>query len=323
MGTLDAAIMVQKETTYATAAAGITKAFEGKADAMKREVSFLDSVGIRAGMKTERSDRRKVVNMGASGKLEVDFLNKGMLHLLQGCLVAGTPAQQGGTPAYSTAFTATKDEPLVSFSFQILRPIVEGAVQAFTYLGSTITGWTMKQEVGGLVSLSCDFDAADERTDVAAGTPAYPATASPFDWTQCALTLNSVAFEPESVELTADLGLATDRRRLRANALKKQPRRKALPSYGGTFKAEWVDLTAYNAFVAGTIYPAQITWTGANISGIYNHKVTVDLPAIQFNGETPVVDIEKLGAISLPFKVLDDGTNPPVTITVITTDTTV
>ena len=82
---LDNAILVGKETTYGTPAT-LTRAFEAQADTWKREQDALESVGFRAGQQTLRSDRRKQINMGAAGAIELDALTSGLGLLLDGVL---------------------------------------------------------------------------------------------------------------------------------------------------------------------------------------------------------------------------------------------
>ena len=320
---LDVAILFGKESTYGTPAT-LTDAFEGKADTYQYLKDHIESVGFRAGMETLRSDRRVDINMGGEGTLEIDVLTTGFGFLLQALLgsVSG-PTQQASTTAFLTTATSTAADPNDAFTVQIQRVDVSGTLQSFTHHGGVITGWQLSQDVGGLLVCSMDLDFEDVDTSTGDGTPAYAASNTPFDWTMAKASLDSVDTDIVSMSLTADLGLKTDRRFLRQSALKKQPIRTGVPSFTGEITMEWDGQTEYNDFVAGTIIPIVFTWTGANIEGAYDEEIVITCAACQYDGPSePVVSLSgDTPMLSLPFKVLDNGTDAAMVITYQSTDT--
>jgi hypothetical protein len=321
-GVHDQAILVGKETTYGTPVA-LTRAYEAKADTWKREQEAIESVGFRAGMHALRSDRRVQVTMGAAGEIEFDVLTNGFGLLAQGVFGSVTnPTQQGGTSAYKSTFQSASDASPVSFTIQKLAVNNAGTLQAFTYHGAVITEFELSQDVGGLLVAKMSFDAEDEDTTTAAGTPTYPAGAVPFNWTQAAVTVSGNAVEVTSFKFSANNGLKTDRRFLRGSSLKRAPRRAAVPEYSGEMMVEFADLTQYNNFKNGAIVPIVATWTGAVIGGSYNYEVKLTLAACQYDGTTPEASIDDLTMQALPFKVLHNGTDPAVKLEYTSTDTT-
>jgi len=318
---LDTSILLGKEVTYGTAVT-LTDAFEGKADTYKRVHEYIDSVGFRAGMETLRSDRRTLVNMGGEGTLDIDVLTTGWGFLLQAMLgsVSG-PTQEAATAAYTTTATSTAADPDDSFTLQIQRVDASGTLQSYTHQGGVITGWTLEQAVGGLLTASYDIDFEDVDTSTGNGTPAYAASNTPFDWVMSSATLDSVATPLMDMSLTADLALKTDRRFLRTSALKKQPVRSGMPSYEGSITLEYDGQVEYNDFVAGNVVPIVFTWTGAQIEGAHYEEITITLAACQYTGDAPVSSLDDLPTLSMPFKVLDNGTAAAVVITYKSTDT--
>lgn len=324
MGILDTAIHVGVESTYGTPAS-LTRSFEGKADTFKRENERIKSVGFRSGMEGIRSDRVVTVNMGGAGSLELDVLTKGFGMLLKSLLGgAVAPTQQGVTTAYIQTYTSTADGPSQSLTIQTVRSEVGGTTQQFTHHGCVVTGWTLENSPGGLLTLNLDFDFEDVDTSTAAGTPTYPASTVPFDWTQAAITLNATPLHALEFSLQADLGLKTDRRYLRGSALKKQPVRAAVPTYTGNLVVDFEDDSRYAEFAAGTVVgPLVATWTGAVIDAPHAYEVEVTIPALQWTGESPEASLDDLTSQPLPFEVLDNGTDPMVTITYQSTDTAI
>lgn len=301
MPILDNAVLLGKESTYGTVVP-LTRAYEAKADTWKRTQDFLESKGMRGGAHTQRSDRSRQINMGGEGTIEMDILSTGQGLILQAMFgsVSG-PTLVSGT-AYKSIHATTPADPNDAWTVQVLRDM-NGTQQQFTHKGCVITGWTIKQDVGGLLMADMKFDFQDVDTSTSAGTPTYVALGAPFDWTQCAATWNGVAIDLKDFSLDADLGLDTDRRYLRGSALKKQPIRKSVPVFNGSMSCDFDALTHYNAFVAGTVAPLIVTWTGAAI-GVNFEVFKLTMPSVQFTGSSPEAGLEQITKQDLPFKVL-------------------
>ena len=318
---LDNAIMVGVEATYGTPAT-LTRAYEAKADTWKREQEALESVGFRANQHTMRSDRRCQINMGATGAIELDALSSGLGLLLQGALgSAVAPVQIGATTAYTSVFATTSDASAVSYTIQKLISRNDGTLTPFTYHGAVVTDFSVTQDVGGLCVISFSFDAEDEDIVTGAGTPTYPSAGCPFSWADAAITVGGVAMEASSFAFNASMGLKTDRRFLRSSALKKQPKRASVPEYSGEISAEFTDLTQYNAYVAGTLFPVTATWTGEEIEAGNFNTFSITMPACQYDGTTPEAALEDMTTQALPFKVLYNGTDAAVTMSYTSADT--
>lgn len=322
---LDTAIHFGKESTYGTPVTP-TRSYEGYADTFKRAQERLESTGFRAGMQAVRSDRVVQVNMGGSGSLEVDVLDKGMGLLLEGLLGSTTgPTQVGATTAYTQVHDASSTGPTESYTIQLIRPLVDGSTQQFTHHGCKPTGWSITQDAGGLLKLGVDFDFEDVDTSTAAASASYVASTIPFSWQDAVVTVDSVAFAyATDFSFEADLSQHVDRRYLKSTApLKSVPVRSGIPEYTGSISADFSATTQYDDWVAGSVFPVSVKWTGA-VDGIesgYEFEFEVSLPACQWTGESPESSNTELTKQNLPFKALDNGTDPVVTVNVQSTDT--
>ncbi len=188
---LDQSFQVGKESTYGTAVAR-SRAYEVKSDGWKRQQESIPSVGMRPGMQGEGSDRQKTINMGGTGSTSWDVLNKGAGLLLQAMFGSSTgPVQQGATSAYLQTFATTTAAPGDYYTTQMQRVDSSDTVRSFTAKGSTITGWSFKHDVGGLLTLDLNWDVRDIVTSEAAGSGVSPTSATTFDWTQLHVTVNS------------------------------------------------------------------------------------------------------------------------------------
>jgi Phage tail tube protein len=318
---LDYAVLIGRpESPYGTAAT-LTRAYEATGDQWKRNQKFVESEGFRAGMQTLRSDRRKPVNLGAEGSVELEFMDRGMGLILVDAFgtVTGPSAVSGTT--FDSVFQTNKDGPANSLTVQLIRPFADNSgTQQFTYTGAVVTGWELTAEQDKYLKMKLDYHARNEDISTGAGTPTYPA-ALPFQWDQVTTsTVGATAIDFKSIKLKADYGLNTERRFLKsgaANAQQKQPRIGKRPEITGELEAEFLTTAEYTRFVNGTVMAAQFIWTGTQIdaSPLTFFTLTLDLAAIQYSGETPEWSPSDLPKQSLPFVVLHDGTNPAVKFT--------
>jgi hypothetical protein len=306
---LDASVGIGRESVYGTLATGI-EGYEGKADSWKTEREFIESVGFRAGMQTARADRRNIVNMGGEGELEVDVLDAGAGSLLAAAFDKATVTDASGFRTHVLETAPTSAAP--SFSAQMVRPTVDGTKVAYKHLGCVATEWSLSAEVENAVTLAVTFDFQDvtyTSNPAQIVAPDYPDVAYAYDWTRSSVTLKrggvTVPVDATSFELTGDLGMKTDRRFLRQNALKKKPVRNAVPTYEGTIEGEFstASMGLYDAFIAGELCSLVVDFDGV-ISGA---SLKIECPAIQFTGESPEASIDDVTVHNLPFRVLDPG----------------
>jgi hypothetical protein len=321
---LDQVVQVGVESQYGTAVAP-TRAYEAKADTFQRDVEYIQSVGFRKDMETVLSGRDTTVSLGATGSIEMDVMNKGMGLLLQHTLGTSAIAQQGSTAAYLQTFSTNDTGGTGSFTVQSSKVDSGGTLRGFTNEGSVITGFSINQELGANTSMTFNFDSENEQTSTAIATPAYPASMTPFNYTDATIEINDSAISTfTSFSLDGDLAMKTDRRFLKGAATKAQPKRAGVPSYTGTITGEFEDLTQYAAFVAGTEFKLEFIVTqGTAIAGSYFPYFHVTMPKCKWTGSTPVASLSDMTTIDLPYQILWDGSNPAMTITYMSTDTAV
>jgi hypothetical protein len=323
MSIADLALHYGTESTYGTAAT-LTKSYETQVDDWKRAHEYLQSQGFIGGQHTIRKARSVPVNMGGSGSIQIDVLNKSMGLLLRDMFGATTgPTLLTGTAYQSTHATAANYSR--SATIQTIRTKVDGTTQQFTHKGCVCTGWEFNCEAGteGFLNMKAMFDVQDIDTTTAAGSNAYAAAADPFHWGQCVVTVGGSAVDMRKLNLKGDYKLNTDRRFLRGNMLKKQPRLGDIPEFTGELEGEFENLTQYTNFVNGTSLVAQFKWTGALISGAHFFEFVIDMPSIQYTGESPEQSLTDSPKQTLPFVVLhDDATGPAITVSLKSTDVT-
>lgn len=200
-------------------------------------------------------------------------------------------------------------------TLQIVRPPSEASRQAWTYSGGKIVSWQLTQPADGALMITPTVHVRSESLATAIASASYPADADFFDFTQAAFTIDSVSEPIQSFSLTAALGLVTGRYQLGSAAPRNQLVN-ARPALTGSFDREFENRDLYDAWIAGERGALALTSTGGTIpSSASPYAVGITLPSVKWSGDTPNIGGPDLVRGAIPFEVLDDGSNPPITLT--------
>ncbi len=323
MTTLNTQLGIVDETTYGTPVT-VTRFYEYTSESIQLQTGRVESPALRTGTRVLRSDRFEPYRMGAAGRLQLDVPTKGFGLMLKHMM--GTAAIGSVTDANQTQ-TFTVGSLLGDFfTLQVTRPFnPAGTVQAFTYHGCKVTDWTLSCDLDGFLMADIGIDAEDEDTSTALATASYPADFRCFSFVGAAATIGGSAIELKNFSISGDNALDTDRRYLRASALKKEPVENGMRSYEWSATADFSDLTQYNRFAsatrAGALAAIVATFDGPVAhGGTTLPRLEITIPAARFDA----VDVNVSGPAALMQDMsgvaLFDGTNSPVTITYRTTD---
>lgn len=319
---------VKKETTYGTRVAP-TQFWEFESEGGQRQQKYLESRQLRAGRFFQSSSRRALTTHDAQVTLAGEFPNKGggfLLDLLHGNSV--TPVQQTTTTAYLQTHNVTGD-PNKSATIQVGKPSANGTVNPFDYVGCMVTSANFACAIDDWLKFNFTFDAQDEQTNQTLATASYPTALESFHFEQCSVSVNGVTQDlattgalVKGFSLDLSLPRATERYGLRSTALKAKPILNDYTPGSGSLSFEFDDMTQYGLFTAGTKVPVVITFTSSSLAGTGNpFALTFTMSSCQFTGTTPAVGGPDILSFDAPFSILDDGTNPPVAITYMSTDT--
>lgn len=290
-------------------------------DGIKLNVDHIESSAIRTGNRVLRADRQTVNRKDATGQIVFEVANKGFGLLLAEMLgkdaVITTPP--GGT--ISRLHTHTMGDPYNrSLTMQFGGPDTGGTVRTFTYKGVKIPEWELSCGLGEFLKLTVGVDAQDEDTTIGLAAAVYPAGQEILSFTGGRIQLAGGNFDARSISLKMGQGLNVNRQFIRSNTLKKEPILGAMAELSGSIEAEFMSLTEYNRYVAGSTAQLIATFTGSIIESAIPYMLRVTLPAVRFDGETPNVDGMDIITQPLPFKVLNDTVNEPIIVEYQTTD---
>lgn len=308
------------EVTYGTYIAP-TRFLEFEDESLKLDVQHIEGKGLRTGNRVLRQDRQAINKKGATGDINFEVASKGFGLLFKHMLGSNVVSTPGGA-TLAREHTCTIADPFgLSLTTQVGRPDVSGVVQPFSYLGCKVSSWEITNDIDGLLMLKLSLDAQDETTAQTLAAASFAASDEIFPFTEGVITVGGSPLDVTKFSLSGDNGFKTDRYFIRGNTLKKEPLAADLVKLTGSLDVELDGLTAYGRIPAGTVAAVTAKWTGSIIETTLHYAVEITLPAVRFDGDTPNVGGPDVVTHSLPFTVLNDGTNPPVTLVYRTTDT--
>jgi hypothetical protein len=332
------ALVVQGAVTGLTIATGTPGTGYGDAQTVTRFLEFTDeslalnrdvieSTALRTGNRLLRTDRQAINRKGAGGDINFEVANTGFGLLFKhmfGTSAITTPTNGVLTRDHTYQIA---DPTGKSLTLQVGRPdTVVGTVNPFAYKGSKINGWELSQALDGILMLKTTIDSMDEDQTISLAAASYPSSQTLMNYTSGQATIGGANVDVTGITLTYDPALNTARYFVRNNTLKKEPLPNALIAFTGSIDMEFSDLVAYSRFTGGTLAAVTMTWTGALIESVaspgpYSYQVIMTLPQVRFDGTTPNVGGPDVLTMSMPIKVLWDGTTSP-TLVYRTTDTT-
>lgn len=284
---LDYQLGVGTEAAYGTPVTP-TRFFDTWTNPAAIEMSYgrVESAGMKAGQRTERSDRFIPYPQGGSGDIEIEVLTKGFGFWLAHML--GSVATVAGAAGEVSTHTGTWGDTFgKSFTAQLGLPFnPSGTAQPMTYHGGKVTKWSLASKAEGLLvaTLSCDFEDVDTATALAVAS--YPTGANQLSWVKGEIKVAGVVVDVTEVEVSQDNGLNVDRRH-HGRVLKGQPtdgRRKSEFSLTADFDSLTQRNRVASATAAGAVAEIVGTWTGPVMEGTSTFPLLrVTLPAARLD----------------------------------------
>lgn len=317
---------VKAETTYNT---GVTvdKFFEFNSESITAELGRVESSGIRAGTRAMRSDRRVPYVMGAGGALEMDVMSRGFGFWLDKCLGAVST----GSPAETVVYTHTGTVGSLTgkfFTAQVGVPQVGGGtITPKTATGGKVKSFELSCATGEALKLNVDCDFANLEYATALATASYTPERELLTFLGGTVSVGGTAAHVSSFSVKVDNGLKTDRRYIRSSATKKEPveagHRKIDVELGLDFEGTTHQDRIMAATAAGAQAEVILTCAGiTTIGSTLKPTVTITIPVVMFDGDTPTVGGPDVVGESIKGMGLYNGTDSPITIAYKTLDAT-
>jgi hypothetical protein len=318
---------VKDESTYGTAVT-VDKFFEFDSESIAAEQGRVESSAIRAGSRAMRADRRVPYQMGASGSIQLPVLSKGFGFWLKHSL--GTVGTAG--PAETDVYTHTGTVGSLTgdfFTAQVGIPQAGGGtISPKTAAGGKVKSFELSCAAGEALSYSADLDFQKLEHTTTLATASYPTSTELLTFISGSVTIAGDAVAVRSFSVKVDNGLAIDRRFLRSNALKKEPVEAGHRKIDVELALDFEGLTQQNRVIAATASGAQaqivLSCAGlGTIGSTLKPTLTITLPVVMFDGDTPTVGGPDLVAESIKGMALQNaGGDSPISIAYQTLDST-
>jgi len=312
------------ESTVGTAITP-TNFLEVTDESIKLNVERVESKGLRTGRRVLGSTGWAAGNQSVTGDVSFEVGSKGFGLLFKHMLGTNTTTTPGGatTRRLHTAEVATQDT--LALTCQVARTDVAGTQHKFTYAGCKVDNWELSGAISDFLQLKITVDGKSEAVVAGAPTTATYPTGSPLVYTGASMTIDGgAASQITAFSVKSDNGLAKERYFL-GSAQKSEQVEASMRTIDGSFDCEWTGLTQYNKFINGTAAALVFKYeTAAIIEGAAKGSVTITLPIVRFDGETPVGGGQILTQ-SIPFVALQDDTSSasPIKIEYVSLDTSI
>lgn len=328
---VDASLGFAAETTYGTYVAP-ARWLEFENESLTKNKAVVQGGGLGTGRRVPRASRRVVTSRDAGGTFQVEAVNKGFgLLLAQALGSTATPVQQASTIAYLQTHTLGNPRGQ-SMTIQKGVPQIgatSATVNPYTLVGCKVTQTVIELDVNGLCLVTFTVDAQDMVENQTLVTPSYPTGLYPFHFGQSAFKIGVFGSEAQvdgvrKVTITIPAASRTDRQYQGNLGLKKEPVVNAQTAPTVAIDADYIDKTIFaDRFASDAGFSLVWSVTGNNIVSTYYESLTVTLPSVQLDNDTPVVGSADIVTGTFNGTVLDDGTHPVVTAAYMSTDTTV
>lgn len=289
-------------------------------ESLKLDQGRIVSKGIKAGSTLVRSNRRRVNRKGGAGDLNYEVAGEGFGKLFKHMGFATVNTTTAGSTGKAHALTRG-DISALSMTIQAGRPDVTGTVRPYSYLGCVFPDWELSCEVDQYLMLKLGVDFRDETTAQSLAT-ASDFVAELLDFQGGTITVDGDPYDVTKFSLKGDNKMKTDRHFL-GTALKKHPLVSDLCEITGSIEVEHGGLDLYALYQSGADVAFTASFVGPEFEAGHNFQLDIDIPAIQIDGETPNIEGPDVLMQSVPFTVVDNENDEPITLTYTTTDATV
>jgi len=340
---LDAQFGCKNESTVGTKVT-VDRFFNFDSSALTFEPTYLDGVGLQAGRKYKSVNQTGIARRSASGQVQIPVMTKGFGWFWQHFIgSAGTAVvTSGGTLAYDQYHTPG---PLLgkSFTAQVGKPEPRtGTVKPATYNGCKVQDWSLTFADNAKTMASFTVDAWDEDTVTSLAVASYPTNNVQWDFSN--VTVFNIGGTPAtsggkttisggaavqavvtSLTLTGTNSMANQRYGLGNAGTKKEQLENNFVNIAGSFKAEFDSSNFLTQFAAGTSTALQITSVGSIIESSTHFTLDIILPTVKITKAPVAVTGPDIVTMDGEFTVYDpdDGSNPPIQVHIISTDTVV
>lgn len=347
------------EGTYGVAPTFTTpRTYEIKSESLELKKNTVQGQGLHGAAGTlplyDRALRRVVTTYMGSGNITMDLPGNQLGFWLQNMIgsfgqALATPTQISTSGVYKQVHQPGSLQGN-SFAVQVGVPATDGTVEPKTHVGGKVESWTVSVEVNQIAQLELTLDTRNELMGAGnsdplnvsvptLATPSYTAGMQLFHFREGTLfsggtpTLTSgvvslsgetAAGNVKKASITHAVAMDKERFFLGSNGFKAEQLENGFRKISGSFDVEWLSSEAmYNAFSADTTTSLELKFTGPIIgtSGTNTMLLSIIIPNVKLDGETPKVGGPAVVNQAVPWTGLDDQATTQIQFIYQSTDT--
>lgn len=324
------------ESTYGTAPSSGWRQLEVSTDGHQSRQDNLQHRGIRPAAGAPSLSGRRVVDRGGEATIEIPAFSNGLGPFFRSAASQSSSALLGG---HSTVYEQTFEfgdayaPANTSFTAEIMRERRDGTEDFWRYAGGHVTQVEVTQDAQGLLmfSFAVDYLSAERLVADPSRTPTVVDPDIIFAWADALITLTPLDGSSSGSQeclstfgLTLPLGADTEDYCLKKGTTKHEPTRSGVPGPTGTATWRYQTPTYYDAFRAGEAFSLTALWEeGPALEASTTPGLLIEIPCLVFSGEDPQAGVDEPITQNLPFEILSNDTDPPVTFTFVTSDTAI
>lgn len=339
---LSGQVGLKAETTYGTAVT-VDKFVEFLSESVNKNITYLDSSGLKAGQAYKRASRVVQSRSGISGSLTLEAADKGLGTLIKHALgsTVTTPTQIAATTAYKQIHTPGNKTGM-GLTVQVGRPQTDGTVKAFTYAGMKIMNWEFSVSDGEIAQFMFDFDGKSMATATALATASYTSDTGVFNFSDVAAGAfklggtaatasgettitggTAVSSIVKGITIKGETPMAVERYGIGNSGLKAEPIENAIPTITGSFDTEFTSQAEfYDFFNNNTSKAIEIPFSHGDAGTSNPFLLSFIIPVAKFKEANVNVDGPDILPQKVEWEAYDDGTNPVIQVKLVSTDST-
>lgn len=290
---------------------------EYDSETIKNTIARMESKALRANNRVLRTDRWAPGAISVAGDIEVPLFTKGMLPLYKAMFGGLTSSADGAGFKWQSAIS---DPYGYALTMQVARPDINGTINPFSYLGCKVSAWDLSGAPNDYAKLKLSVSGNQEVTNQTLAAASYPSTVEPLNCTEGTITIAGVSYNITNFSISNTVGIKLDRYYV-GSQFRKEPVVNAYDQPKVSFTADFDSLTPYQLYTAGTLADIELTFTGTATYDTGKHfKVTVSVPNVRFDGDTPNVAGPDILQHTMTGVGLYDGSNDAISLAAYTSE---
>lgn len=303
--------------------------FPFESESLALDKNRIKSGGLRAGRFAQFAKLNRATTRTVAGDFVMNLFDQGMgvlFNQLHGETIVPAKQAEKSEEVFKQVHPIGLSDPFdKSMTVQVGRTDTGDTANAFSYLGCKLVEVKISVDAQGLVMITCSVDGQDEDLEEELGEAAYDADAQPYAFDEVAAEIESeAAANVRSMEWTIAIGQNTERYNLGNSGVKDQPIVNEFIEITCDATLEFATIEDHKRYTEEGEFALAMSATGAEIGEEgEKFKFSLAAPTAIQEASSPTVDGPDIITQDVTFTCNDDGSEAPLTATILSTDSAI